>query len=109
MNRPDHNPKNRSNKRKNTKGASKAISVFVVMLSVGCVIFGFSRNPDIEQNKKTIAQLEQQLKYEQQRADAVDDLAEKAGTDEYYEAVARNKLGMIKKDEIIFKETSGDN
>ena len=32
---------------------------------------------------------------------------EKAGTDEYIEKIAREKLGMIKSDEIVFIDISG--
>ncbi|MBQ7985649.1 MAG: septum formation initiator family protein [Clostridia bacterium] len=47
------------------------------------------------------------MEYEKQRIKEIDEVSEKVGTDEYTEKVAREKLGMIKSDEIVFVDISG--
>lgn len=53
------------------------------------------------------AQLREEIDYENQRIEEIDAMMEKVGTDEYTEKVAREKLGMIKADEIVFIDISG--
>ena len=47
--------------------------------------------------------MEEQLEAEKQREEELDELEEYVGTDEYVEDVARDKMGMIKENEIIFE------
>ena len=63
--------------------------------------------PKITENQDKIAELNSMIDYEQKRADEVDALKENIDSDEYIEKVAREKLGMIRKDEIVFVDISG--
>ena len=47
--------------------------------------------------------LQEQLEEERQRTQEIDDLKDYMKTDEYAEQVAREKLGLVKGNEIIFK------
>lgn len=64
--------------------------------------------PQITENYDKISELEAQIEYEQQRADEVDELKENVDSDEYIEKIAREKLGMIRKDEIMFIDITGE-
>lgn len=48
-------------------------------------------------------ELKEQLQEEKNRSEKIDDLEKYVGTDEYVEEVAREKLGLVYEDEIIFK------
>lgn len=48
-------------------------------------------------------ELRQQIEEEKARSEEIDDLEKYVGTDEYVEEVARDKLGLVHKNEIIFK------
>ncbi|MGN1167387.1 MAG: septum formation initiator family protein [Lachnospiraceae bacterium] len=48
-------------------------------------------------------ELQQQIEEEKARSEEIDDLEKYVGTDEYVEEVARDKLGLVHKNEIIFK------
>ena len=64
--------------------------------------------PQITENAAKIDQLQEQIEYEKKRIEEVEDLKTKVDTDEYIEKVAREKLGMIKRDEIVFIDVSGE-
>ena len=49
------------------------------------------------------AELQKQIEDVKERASEIDELEEYVGTDEYVEEVAKDKLGLVNKNEIIFK------
>ena len=73
------------------------------------IIQGVRQQPTIDANKQRIADIERQVAYEEQRAAEIDAWAEKVGTDEYIEKVARTKLGLVKSNEKIFIDASKSN
>lgn len=79
----------------------------LVALALFMLIKGIILQPQITDNKDKIAELNSLIDYEQERADEVDELKENVDSDEYIEKVAREKLGMIRKDEIVFVDISG--
>ena len=50
-------------------------------------------------------ELEQQIAEEEQRTKDIEEYSKYTKTDEYVEEVARDKLGLVKQGEIIFKNT----
>lgn len=50
------------------------------------------------------ATLEQAIKDEKERTETIDELRKYMQTDEYAEEVAREKLGLVKENEIVFIE-----
>ncbi|MCI7448630.1 MAG: septum formation initiator family protein [Blautia sp.] len=50
------------------------------------------------------ATLEQQIEDEQNRTEEIDKLKKYMETDEYAEEVAREKLGLVKDNETVFKK-----
>ena len=59
----------------------------------------------IRQNEARYAQLEKQLKEEQARTGEIEELQTYMQSDEYVEKIAKEKIGLVKENEIIFKET----
>lgn len=72
------------------------------------LVKGAMLQPQIIENQDKIAELEAQKTYEQKRGEEIDNLKANADTDEYIEKIAREKLGMIRKDEIMFIDINGD-
>ena len=50
------------------------------------------------------AELEEQIEDETERTEEIRELKEYMQTDEYAEEVAREKLGLVKENEIVFQE-----
>lgn len=50
--------------------------------------------------------LQQKIEDEEKRTEEIDELKEYMETDEYAEEVAREKLGLVKDNEIVFEEES---
>ena len=84
---------------------STAILVAVVLFML---IKGVTLQPQITRNYDKINELKSQIEYEQKRAEEVDELKENVDSDEYIEKIAREKLGMIRKDEIVFIDITGE-
>ena len=68
---------------------------------------GIMQQPAISACDKRVAELEESIEYENRRIEEINLVMEKVGTDEYIEKIAREKLGMIKADEIVFVDISG--
>lgn len=49
------------------------------------------------------AELSQQIQDEEIRADELKQMEEKVDTDEYIEKIARDKLGLVYEDEVVYK------
>ena len=90
-------------RRRNKNGTG--IIIFVVLCLFGVVAFGKIK---LEERKKDleskISNLESQLVEEEERAKEIRNLEAYVQTKKYIEEVAREKLGMVYEDEIIFKE-----
>lgn len=52
--------------------------------------------------------LKEQLESEKARTDEIDEMKEYMQTDEYAEEIAREKLGLVKDNEIVFQEEESD-
>lgn len=85
-------------------GLSAAI---VAMVTVGLLVKGAMMQPKILENQDKIAELEARKEYEQRRGEEIDNMKNNVDSDEYIEKVAREKLGMIRKDEIVFIDITG--
>lgn len=89
-------------RRANRKWIALAL-VTVILLSVMTWIAG---NSLAEQNAQNLTQqklLEEQIAKEEARSEELDQYSEYINTDEFAEWYAKEKLGLIHKNEIIFK------
>ena len=92
-----------------TRKRKLKISTIVILLAVLVMLIrGVMYQPQITDNYDKISELKAQIEYEQQRANEVDSLKENVDSDEYIEKIAREKLGMIRKDEIVFIDITGE-
>ena len=80
-----------------------SISCVIVMLAVILSIASISLREKNQTYKSQEAELEAQLQEENVRAEEIDALEEYVGTDEYVEDVAKEKLGLVNPNEILFK------
>ena len=78
---------------------SGVIVVLAVMLSVASI----SLHTKNQNYKAQEAELEKQLQAEEARAEEIKELEEYVGTDEYIEDVAKDKLGLVYPNEILFE------
>ena len=74
--------------------------VFAVVLFVNC----YSLNEKKEKLQLEQAQYQEQLLQEQQETLDLQELEKATQTMKFYEQVAKERLGMVYEDEIIFKE-----
>ncbi len=91
-------------RRDNKMRYSLFLTGFVVALLVTVVLirsYGFSKQ--LEEKQAYIAQLEQQIEEEQQRAEEIDEYKKYTQTRGYIEKVAKEKLGLVYEGEIVFK------
>lgn len=82
-----------------------AITFVVAVLLVVLVCQGYSLRGKIAANDAKIAKLERQIADEDQRTEEIQELQEYMQSDEYLEKAAKEKLGLVKDNEIIFKES----
>lgn len=99
--------KNRSTAKKKTSAKpvlKNTISVGILcgVTALVMIIRGIGVQPDINANKQVIAELEAKIQAEKEYQAEVDRLKENADSDEYIEKIARDRLGMVKSDEILF-------
>jgi cell division protein DivIC len=80
------------------------ISGVVCMLLAVLLLEGHSLQKRIQTNENRRAQLEKQLEAEEARTGEIEELQEYMQSDEYIEKIAKEKIGMVKDNEIIFKE-----
>lgn len=80
-----------------------SISSVIVLLAVVLSAGSISLREKNKAYKAQEAELEAQIKEEGTRAEELDALEEYVGTDEYIEDVAKEKLGLINPNEILFR------
>ena len=76
------------------------ILLLTIILSVGSM----SLQAKNKRYKQQEAELTAQLKEEKERTEEIKEFEEYAGTDAYIEDVAKDKLGLIHKNEILFEQ-----
>lgn len=87
--------------------AMTLLIVLTAIVSVGMIVKGVMYQPAIAAGEKRKSELQESIEYENQKIKELDETKEKVGTDEYTEKIAREELGMIKSDEIVFVDISG--
>ena len=65
--------------------------------------YSISLGAELQDKNAQITELEKEKKAEKQRTEEIEEYKEYVGTDEYVEDTARDKLGMVKENEILFK------
>lgn len=100
----------KSKKRKNKKKIANnylgmaAIAIVVLILLGGLTYKSQSLKARIAVYDAKAAALQSSIEDEQERTKEIDELKEYMQTDEYIAETARDKLGLIKDNEIVFEE-----
>ena len=84
--------------RRSMLGISAVILLLAVIVSVSSIELRAKNSAYIEQEE-----LEKDIQAEKDRAEEIEKLEEYVGTDEYVEQTAKDKLGLVHENEIIFK------
>ena len=96
----------KAKKRKSqTRIAMVSITFVVGVLFVGMMGKSVALQNQLSSYDSQIKELDQQIEEEEGRTTEIDDLKEYMKTDEYVEETAREKLGLVKENEIVFKES----
>lgn len=85
------------------KRSMLAVSFVILLLAAVLFINGISLREKEQAYRVQEAELKQQIEEEKERASEIDNLEQYVGTDEYVEEVAKDKLGLVNENEIIFK------
>ena len=94
--------KRRRPSRSNRRGMV-AIAAVVMVLLVGLLVQSQKLSAQNVKYAEKKANLEQQIKDEEMRADDIENMKDYIDSPEYIEKIARDKLGLVYKDEILFK------
>lgn len=80
-----------------------AVSAVLVLLIVVVSVNGITLRAKDREYQEQITELKQRIEEEQQRTAEIDELEKYMNTDEYVEELAKDKLGLVNENEIIFK------
>ena len=98
---------NRKRQRKRSirryKRSMLLISVTISMLAIVIFANGLHLHAKNQAYMKTEAKLAEEIEEEKMRATDIEELKEYVGTKEYFENVAKEKLGLVYEGEILFK------
>lgn len=90
--------------RRHEKRAFLAMTLIVSAVGITVLVRGNALGQEISRNTQKEETLEQQLQDETERTQDIRDLENYMQTDEYIEKIAREKLGLLKENEILFRE-----
>lgn len=96
-------------KNKKRLDITKLLFAVTAIAAVTMIGKGIAVSPIIDANAKSADKLREEIAKEESRAEELDALIALEGTDEFTERIAREKLGMIKANEIVFIDISGCN
>ena len=91
-------------RRSQSRIAMISITFVVGLLFVGMMGKSVALESQLSSYNSQIDDLDRQIEEEEGRTTEIDDLKEYMKTDEYVEETAREKLGLVKEHEIVFKE-----
>ena len=80
-----------------------AIALIVMVLLVGLLVQSQKRSRQNRQYEAKKSELQQQISDEELRAGEIGNLSEYVNSKEYIEKMARDKLGLVYRDEILFQ------
>ena len=103
--REEKNSGRKKKVRKKSRTTELSITVVLCCLVAVLTVKGISLQQKVNANAFRLSSLDSQIEEEKQRTDDITALKEYMQTDEYIEKTAREKLGMAKDNEILFKES----
>ena len=79
-----------------------AITAVIILLCGMVIVHGMALKKSNDAYKVQEEELQTQIDAEKERSEEINKLKKYVGTDEYIEEVAREKLGLVKENEILF-------
>ena len=106
-----HNMRRKSTRRKNEQKLQniKAMKIVATILLILTLALGSNAYRILDkQNEynKQIEALERQIESEQDRKNEIEDMKDYMSTREFIEETAKSKLGLVYKNEIIFRKSN---
>ncbi len=97
--------KKQSRHKKRIRMGMASISGVVAVILLGALLYeGQNLQSQLNFYQEKEASLNDQIEEEKERTEEIDKTKEYMETDEYAEDVARNKLGLVKDNEVVFEE-----
>lgn len=93
----------KTKKKRRTNNGAKLILVVVIVLCCVLMYSGIGMKEQIRQNAEVIADLNAQIEVQKQLTEDLEKQGEYINTDDYIEEIARDKLGLVYDNEIVFK------
>ena len=81
-----------------------SITFVVAILFIAMMTQSISVEKQLSQYQQELEELDNKMTEETERTKEIDDMKEYMEKDDYAEEVARDKLGLVKDNEIVFKE-----
>ena len=98
--REEKNSGRKKKVRKKSRTTEFSITIVLCCLVAVLTVKGISLQQKVNANASRLSSLDSQIEEEE-----IEELKGKVNTDEYIEKTAREKLGMVKDNEILFKES----
>lgn len=93
-------------RKKTQNRLSMVLAIIVMLVILGAVsVRGFQLRTQLAGYNARKEELQQQIAAEEKRTGEIEEYSKYTKTDEYVEEVARDKLGLVKQGEIIFRNT----
>lgn len=89
-------------KKKENRLGMLMVTITVLMLLIVVSVKSVQLYQKLQTNQARIAQLQQQLEAETERTAEIEEYGKYTQTKKYVEEVAKDKLGLVYEDEIIF-------
>ena len=90
--------------RRNTHNRMSMILITVVVM-VMTIIVGYSvhkLNIELKEKQERVDALNQDIAYQEKRKEEIEEYKEDTETDQFIEDTAREKLGLVYEDEVVF-------
>ena len=84
--------------------AMLSITFVVGILFIAMMAKSLTLEEQLSEYQAQMKDLNTKMEEEQERTSEIEDIKDYMKTDEYAEEVARDKLGLVKKNELVFKE-----
>jgi cell division protein DivIC len=92
-------------KKKHGRGSAALMIAVVIVMAVLMMFQSFRLKSNISESKERLAYLEKQIGNEEKRTEEIKAKEIYMQSDEYKEKMAKEKLGLVKDGEIVFKQS----
>ena len=93
---------------KNKRNRANILFIAVSLVAAYFLFCIISQQSIISSNKKEIKELTTQVEAKEKTLDTLNDEALGLGSDEYIERIAREKIGLVRPDETVYIDSTGN-